>query len=327
MPPFVFPNGRRFAFTILDDTDVATVENVRPVYRLLEELGMRTTKTVWPVGCPEGSSDFGSSETLEDPSYREFLIDLKRRGFELTWHAATMESSGRERTIAGLERFRQVFGDYPTIHANHSFNRENLYWGADRVDIPILRWFASSSTRRGRDYYQGHVEGSAYWWGDLSSRYIVYARNLTFNHINTAAINPSLPYRDRARPLVPWWFSSTDAESAEEFVELLRPKNQERLESDGGVCIVATHIGKDFARDGQVDPRIEERLRALARRPGWFVPVGPLLDLLRSQRESDLLTPNEWRRMQWRWFTDLASRKIRRRLRQGFNALVRGGHH
>ena len=71
-----FPDGRQFAFTIIDDTDVATVENVAPMYALLERLGMRTTKTVWPVGCPEGSADFGSSETMEDPADQTPEIDL-----------------------------------------------------------------------------------------------------------------------------------------------------------------------------------------------------------------------------------------------------------
>jgi len=33
-----FPYGKRFAFTVLDDTDVATVQNVAPVYALLERL-------------------------------------------------------------------------------------------------------------------------------------------------------------------------------------------------------------------------------------------------------------------------------------------------
>src|SRR6185436_5946929 len=54
-PAGPFPGGARFAFTVMDDTDVATVENIRPIYRLFESLGMRTTKTVWPVACPEGS--------------------------------------------------------------------------------------------------------------------------------------------------------------------------------------------------------------------------------------------------------------------------------
>ena len=41
-----------------------------------------------------------------------------------------METSQRPRTIAALQRFREIFGAYPRIHVNHSFNRENLYWGA-----------------------------------------------------------------------------------------------------------------------------------------------------------------------------------------------------
>ena len=97
-----FPAGRRFAFTIMDDTDVATLANVGPVYRLLDQLGFRTTKTVWPVGCPEGSANFSSSETLEDPAYLAFVLDLQSRGFEVAYHGATRESSTRERTERAL---------------------------------------------------------------------------------------------------------------------------------------------------------------------------------------------------------------------------------
>src|SRR5690348_13308057 len=135
----VFPNGKQFAFTIIDDTDVATVENVGPIYRLLEELGMRTTKTVWPFRCPDESTDFAGSQTLEDPEYVEFVLDLQRRGFEIASHGATMESSNRQRTLLGLERMRTTFGAYPIVHANHANNRENLYWGTARVDNPVVR--------------------------------------------------------------------------------------------------------------------------------------------------------------------------------------------
>ena len=48
-----FPGGKRFAFTIMDDTDDATVQNVGPVYEALYSLGMGATKTVWPMPCPE----------------------------------------------------------------------------------------------------------------------------------------------------------------------------------------------------------------------------------------------------------------------------------
>src|SRR5919198_2871791 len=140
-PSLPFPGGARFAFTVMDDTDVATVENVRPIYRLLESLGMRTTKTVWPVRCEEGSEDFSLSETMDDPPYRDFVVDLQARGFEIAFHGATMETSTRERTLLALERFHRAFGAPPRVHANHGLNRENLYWGAGRLDDAALRLF------------------------------------------------------------------------------------------------------------------------------------------------------------------------------------------
>jgi hypothetical protein len=311
-----FPGGKRFAFTIFDDTDVATVANIGPIYRLLHDLGMRTTKTVWPLPCPEGSPDFSESETLADPGYRSLMNELHGRGVELTWHCATMESSTRERTELAMERFRAEFGHFPRLHANHAMNRENIYWGTARLDDSLLRRALRASTGVNGDYFAGHDPKSVYWWGDLCAQRIVYGRNLTFNEVDVTSINPSMPYRDPARPLVPWWFSASDAEDVDEFVELLRPAAIDRLERDGGVCIVATHLGKGYVRDGAVDPAARMCLEELARRDGWFVPVGELLDFLRSRRATAELPSQEWRRMQWRWARDLVVRKVRARLRR-----------
>jgi len=305
-----FPGGARFAFTIIDDTDVATVDNVRPIYRLLEALGMRTTKTVWPVRCEEGSRNFFLSETMDDVHYRDFVIDLHARGFEIAFHGATMETSPRERTARALDRFRVVFGAPPRVHANHSFNRDNLYWGLGRVDDPALRVLYRAAFPQGADFYQGHCPGSPYWWGDLCLEQIEYVRNLTFSEINLLRINPSMPYRDPGRPYVRWWFSATDAEDADAFNGLLQRANQERLEAEGGVCIVATHFGKGFASSGKVNPETQRLLESLAARKGWFPPVGDLLDWLRARRDSDRLPAREWRRMQWRWARDLLVRRL-----------------
>jgi hypothetical protein len=313
MPSGRFPHGKRFAFSVIDDTDVATVDNVLPLYRLLERLEMRTTKTVWPLACPEGSKNFSSSQTLEDPAYLDFVLDLKARGFEIAWHGATMESSRRDRTLRGLERFRQVFGEYPRVIANHSYNRENLYWGGERVDNPVLRKLYGRLNGCAADHYLGHVPGSAYWWGDVCAERIVYARNLTFNDINLARINPTMPYRDPHRALVPWWFSGSDAEGMEEFNRLLHPRNQERLEREGGVCIVATHFGKGYVERGAVDAVTQERLEMLAGRAGWFPTVGDLLDWLRAQQRRSTLPWREWQQMQWRWGADLLQRKWQQR--------------
>ena len=308
----VFPGEKRFAFTILDDTDVATVENTRPLYRLLEQLGMRATKTVWPLGCPEGSRDFSSSQTMEDPEYLAYVLDLRRRGFEITWHCATMESSPRERTVAGIERFRSILGSYPRIHANHATNHENIYWGVKRVDEPLLKFLLRLASV---PVSLGHVENSPYWWGDLCRQHISYGRNLTFNSLNLAAINPSMPYHDPQRPLVRRWFSASDGEDVDAFNELLCSEQQERLERESGFSIVATHFGKEFVQNARVHPQTELRLRELARRPGWFPTVSELLDWLLERHEGDMLPRREWRFMQWRWAVDLGLRKWKRCIR------------
>lgn len=311
MPPaFNFPDGKRFAFTILDDTDVATLANVRPIYDLFHDLGMRTTKTVWPVGCPEGSPNFSASDTLDDESYRNFVVDLHARGFEITWHGPTMESSRRERVIHGLQRFREIFGFAPRIHVNHAHNRDNLYWGHERLDDPLLRFLMRRASGTSNGYFGGHRPDSEFWWGDLCQESFEYARNLTCNQINTASFNPSMPYRDPRRALVPWWFSASDAEGVDEFNELLSSRNQDRLEAEGGFCIVATHLGKGFVNEGRVNAVTRNRLQELTARNGWFPTVGELLDWLRSQRATDSLPPSEWRRMQWSWARDLARRKF-----------------
>ena len=61
-----FPGDARFAFSVFDDADNATVANVSPVYRLLAAHGILTTKSVW-VYPPRGR--FGG-ECLLDPDYR-----------------------------------------------------------------------------------------------------------------------------------------------------------------------------------------------------------------------------------------------------------------
>ena len=309
----VYPGDAKFVFTIIDDTDVATVDNVKPIYELLARLGMRTTKTVWPVGCPEGSRNFWLSETLEDEQYLAFAKQLAAQGFELTWHGATMESSPRARTVAALERFHQIFGNYPRVHANHAANAENIYWGHARFDDPLLRACVRRLVAAPAGGFSGDDERSPYWWGDLCQEHVQYARNLTFSEINLLRVNPSMPYHDPKRPLVRWWFSATDAEDRDAFCDLLRSAAQERLEREGGVCIVATHLGKGFVRDGAVDPAVRACLEELAGRHGWFAPVGEVLDWLRNTRETDALPEAEWRRMQWRWAWDLAQRRLRAR--------------
>ena len=296
-----YPNGAKFAFSIFDDTDLATVEKVKPIYDLLYELGILTTKSVW-VFPTTGVQTQLAAQTLSTPQYLDFVRQLEDRGFEIAFHGARAQSSTKEITLSAIEKFRQLLGHYPNIHANHSLNRENLYWGSARLDCPLFKLLVRLGTKRPSDYFQGHRQDSPYFWGNLSLEHITYVRSFVFREINLLRINPTLPYRDPQRPFARYWFTSSEAADSKSFDRLLRLENQDRLEREGGVCIVYTHFGADgFVQGDQVNPWTKELLTALSERQGWFVPVTVLLDHLRTQQRSALLSPFERLRMETVW--------------------------
>ena len=43
----IYPQNKNFAFTIFDDTDYANIDNVKPIYDYLYDLGLLTTKSIW----------------------------------------------------------------------------------------------------------------------------------------------------------------------------------------------------------------------------------------------------------------------------------------
>jgi hypothetical protein len=281
-PARTYPDGREFAFSILDDTDDSTVANSKPIYDLLFEVGLRTTKTVWPLDCPEGSKNYFAGSTLADPEYRAFAHKLRERGFELTWHGATMESSPRERTHRGLEVFRQEFGHYPTLHCNHGENRENIYWGRKRYRNPLLRLVHRSARAGTGPDFSGEDEASPYFWGDLCREHFRFVRGFNWHQVNTLRCDPDLVYRLSWTPYVNCWFSTSHAPDVREFNRLVTRRSVDRLRAERGVCILSTHLGKGFVRDGRVDPAVEDTLRYLATLPGWFVPVSMILEHFRA---------------------------------------------
>ncbi len=291
-----FPNGKSFAFTILDDTDDSTVENVRPIYDLLNELGIRTTKTVWPLESPEPSRRFFAGETLQKSSYLEFVRELVQRGVELGWHCASMESSKRTRTLAAFEYFKKEFGFLPKVHCNHASNQENLYWGSGRY-VSWLARFAMKfySKKRSKSRFSGAEPESPYFWGDLCQEHIRFVRNYTFSDLNILNCDPYMPYRLPTTPYVQYWFSTSDAPNIRSFNRMMNIENIDRLEQEGGVCILSTHLGKGFSVDDKVDPYADLILRELASRNGWFAPVSDILSfLLEQDRGAELSTRKQF---------------------------------
>jgi hypothetical protein len=295
----------QFAFTIVDDTDHAQLENVRPIYNLLRDLKIFITKTVWPLHCDDPHNSDYKSHTLEDLDYAGWVRNLYEEGFEIALHGASAGSNSRSKTLRGLEKFELLLGKSPELHVNHANNRDNLYWGIDRFDSHLVRFTISVLKGRSRSIYKGHSPESEYFWGDIFSQKLRYCRNLSFvNQINSTKLNPTMPYFDPKRPYVKRWFSSCDAADPERFVKLLSPRNVDCLQEQGGVCIIYTHLGVGFTKNGTVIPSVEKTLRNLARKPGKFLPASRLLDELCEETgnySAPVLPERERLSMEYKW--------------------------
>lgn len=294
-----WPDGKEFAFAIFDDTDLATLAGVRPVYDFLETLSMRATKSVWMVTRPTKPA-FGGI-TCEDPDYAAWTVALQGKGFEIGSHGASFATSTREQTRDALDRFRELYGHDPATHANHSGCDESIYWGSHRVTgVNRLIYNLATSFRRSNTF-RGHVEGDPLFWGDLCAERIRYVRNFTFTDLDTLAVCPEMPYHDPARPYVQQWFASSEGSTVEAFTARLAEDHLDRLVSAGGACIMYTHFAAGFVREGQLDPVFVERMTRLSRMNGWFPPVAELLDYIRAQRGEVVITPQQRSRLERRW--------------------------
>ncbi len=296
-----WPEGKRFAFTVVDDTDESTLDNTKPVYDLLAELGLRTTKTVWPLR-PTLAPQYGGM-TLEDDAYRQWILELQQQGFEIALHGTTDHPSERGDVLRGLEVFRATLGHDPRMHVNHDGQAEGMYWGAARLDgaTRALYRLANRVARQNRTYF-GEDEQSPYFWGDYCKARIEYVRNFVYDEINTLGMDPMMPYHDPRRPYVNYWFSGSNGAEIGPWLRLLDERNQDQLVAEGGACIAYTHFALGFVEDGKLNPQFERQMRRLAALPGWFVPASTLLDYLRTQPGwTPVARPSTLRRMQRRF--------------------------
>lgn len=294
-----FPGNKAFAFSIFDDTDSSMVENVGPVYRLLHELGLRTTKSVWPLASVQAARFAGG--TLQDPVYRDFIRELQAQGFEIGLHGFRNDSTTRPLVERGFSEFQRWLGTFPRTHTNHSRNRDGVYWGDARLSGVGARALYNVATRFTRhNFYEGHLEHSPFFWGDLCKAHISYVRNFVFADINLKAGNSRVVYHDRTKPFVNFWFTSCDGGDLARFCRLISEPNQDRLEAESGTCIVYTHFASGFCDGKRVNPRFETLLRRLVGKNGWFVAVADLLDFELGGCHPTI-PPSELAALEFRW--------------------------
>ena len=297
-----FPDNKKFAFSIFDDTDKATIMNTKPIYDLLKRLKIYTTKSVFVFSNKNPIHEANRGDSLENPNYLSFVLGLKDRGFEIAFHGAKGGNSKREEIIEAIEKFKELTGHYPKTYANHLSNKENLYWGAERLNSYFLKILYKLATFRRERNFLGHTSASEYFWGDIIQKYITYTRNFVFKDIDTLKINPSMPYHDPQKSYINFWFSSCDGHDVNAFNKLINPENIDKLEQENGVCIVYTHFAKGFAKNGKVDETTVKLLTNLSQKNGWFAPVSDILDFLKKEKKSYNIPYWERIKMEYRWF-------------------------
>jgi hypothetical protein len=295
-----WPEGKQFAFTVFDDTDCATLGNVKGVYDFLADCGFRTTKSVWVVeGDPARGKHAG--QTCADPDYLRWLLEMQAKGFEIGFHNGTWHSLGRDDVCAALDKFAELFGHDPAVAANHTGVIDSIYWGDARLTGWRKPLYNLLTGFQNLGKYRGHVEGDPHFWGDLCNARVKYFRNFVFRDINTLKVCPLMPYHDPRRPYVNHWFASSDGADCKKFEECVSEEAQDRLEQAGGACIMYTHFAAGFLDAGRLARRFRSLMERLAKKGGWFVPVGELLDRLSQSGGRRDISDSQRRRLECKW--------------------------
>lgn len=310
-----FPNNKKFIFTIVDDTDDAYLENIKPIYDLLAENKIKVTKTVWVY--PVRDEQVSKGDSLSRAEYLEFVQDIQKNGFEISLHNVGSGCFVRSEIITGLDVFKSKLASMPRVHINHSYNPDNIYCGFKRFSFPFNYIVQKMYPNYGN--FSGEIADSEHFWGDLHKKHIDYSRNYEVDDINTFKKNPYMPYRDKHyHEFANYWFSSTFAPNQWMFKKQVNKKSIDRLENEGGVCILYTHLGY-YMVDGVIDPHFKKMIEYLgSKNSGWYVPVSTVLDFLNHNKKLNSISEfiptyfkkwlefrTLWTRIKYRYFVKL----------------------
>jgi hypothetical protein len=284
----LFPFGKRFAVSMADDTDGATLAQIKPVYDHLHNLGIRLTKTVWPLKATDICGDYPelpvAGDTLEDKAYREYCELLQSRGFEIALHTASAGNSVRDETIKAYDFFEKIFGHPPHTNIMHSRNKDNIYWGKYCVSNPLLAKLIGYLEPQ---EFLGHKKDSPYYWGDICRERTKYVRLFATLQANTLAYDPATPYHDPAKPDVNWWFSTSFGHK-NRLYDILSTESLEKMARDRGASIIhfytKNYVTEDNGSYVIIDNFLKLSEQLVQRSDGWYVPVVELCDRILAIR-------------------------------------------
>jgi len=119
-----------FGYTIHDDTDKYDYRNGNATYQGIYNAGFSTSVSTWAWNS---SSTWNKVGYVDNESHREWLVNLKNKGFELVLHSPTGDSDVRGNMIAALNNWSLYFG-FPMMYIEHgTSNTEHLVTGTGAV--------------------------------------------------------------------------------------------------------------------------------------------------------------------------------------------------
>jgi peptidoglycan/xylan/chitin deacetylase (PgdA/CDA1 family) len=283
----LFPDGRRFAFTIVHDADSGYSRRLQPLFEVFDELELKITATVfmfwanwaengdiWREWNEQGQDNGGffapKAVPLTDEKEREFYLRLAAGGHEIGMHTPSDTSDTRHETVRAFEYFKAIFGHYPKVYTEHagSHNKEAQ---------------ANEGSNQGSPYYNTDLlnhYGPWIWlddqWGLPDRRHerfydLLAANGSPFNASSVKRYGVAKTFLRTGR----WKEGDGDG-----FLRWYSEDNIDLLEKHRGLALVYTHLNEKWLdpETRQMRAAIKDRLRYLASKNGWFVPAGVILD-------------------------------------------------
>ena len=113
-----------------------------------------------------------------------------------------------------------------------------------------------------------------------------------------------MPYQDLTKPYVNSWFASSEGNNVKMFNKCISDKNQDRLEAEGGACIMYTHFADGFCQNGKIKEQFKKQMERLSNKNGWFVPVSVLLEFLKKENKKHIISLKQRTELEWKWLFD-----------------------
>tara|TARA_Y100000593_G_scaffold53909_1_gene100884 strand:- start:402 stop:1214 length:813 start_codon:yes stop_codon:yes gene_type:complete len=122
-----------FNLVITNDPDHGLTKEYIPIFKELNNLGVKITTAVfckidthddYPSHPKSLTKHCNPSEThsLENPEYRDLMLEIKEQGHEIAFHGYSQISNKREEFEKGLEIYKDTFGEYPFVYVEHGGN-------------------------------------------------------------------------------------------------------------------------------------------------------------------------------------------------------------